>query len=93
MKYGFEGNAMPTIYIPSFDSGKRTIMEIFPRWNCFRDRSNAHAIFIDGNHFHDGQIFKSPEAVSRYWQKMPVPDSERFTVSELVEAWDACKKV
>ena len=56
MKYGFEGNAMPTIYIPSFDSGKRTIVEISPRWNCFLDRSNAHAIFIDGNHFHDGLL-------------------------------------
>lgn len=84
---------MPTIYIPSFDSGKRTIMEISPRWNCFRDRSNTHAIFIDGNHFHDGQIVKSPEAVSRYWQKMPVLDSERFTVSELVEAWKECNRV
>ena len=36
--------------------------------------------FVDGYHFHDRQMFKSP-------------DSERFTVSELVEAWDACKKV
>ena len=84
---------MPIVYIPVYENGTRTMWEIVPRWNCFRDRSNAHAIFIDGYHFHDDQIFKSPEAVSRYWQKMPVPDSERFTVSELVEAWDACKKV
>ena len=83
---------MPTIYIPSYEHGRREILEIVPRWNCFQDRSNPHAIFIDGGHYHENQMFRSREAVSRYWAKMPVPAADRFTVAELVEAWEGVYK-
>lgn len=82
---------MPTIYIPSYEYGRREILEITPRWNCFADASNPHAIFIDGYHFHEYQMFRSREAVSRYWSKMVVPASDRFTVAELVKSWKECK--
>lgn len=83
---------MPVIYIPSFENGRREILEIRPRWNCFRDCSCPHAVFIDGGHYHETQMFRSREAVSRYWEKLPVPAAERFTVAELVEAWESMKK-
>ena len=83
---------MPTIYIPSYEHGRREILEIVPRWNCFQDRSNPHAIFIDGGHYQENQMFRSREAVSRYWSKLPVSAADRFTVAELVEAWEGVKK-
>lgn len=83
---------MPVIYIPVYEHGRRTVWKIVPRWNCFADRSNPHAVFIDGYHFHENQMFRSREAVSRHWAKMPVPAADRFTVAELVEAWEGVKK-
>lgn len=76
-----------TIYVPNYNYGRREIMEISPRWRCFADRSNAHAVFIDGYHFHDGQMFRTPEAVWRYWQKMPAHAGDRYTVPEILAAW------
>lgn len=83
---------MPTIYIPIYENGERKILEITPRWNCFIDRSNHHAIFIDGGHYHESQLFRSREAVTRYYSKMPVPAVDYFTVAELVKAWEEVQK-
>lgn len=83
---------MPTIYIPAFNNGQREIWEVVPHWNCFADASNPHAIFIDGYHFHDYQMFRSREAARRDWEKLYVPAADRFTVMELVQAWKEAHK-
>lgn len=75
-------------YIPSLDGGHREILNVTPRWKCFSDPSNSRAIFIDGQRYHQDQLFRTPEAVRRYFSKMSVPASDRYTVAEVIAAWE-----
>ena len=88
-----------TLFAPAYDHGehKTVIIEHAEQLRPIGTRGSycryIPGVGFIGQIFHAETLFYTAEAVSRYWQKMPVPASERFTVAELVEAWDACKKV
>lgn len=68
------------VYIPGYDNGWDVMtVKVKSAWTC-----GSRSILINGEFYWNDQLFKSSDAAWKWIGKIHVPDSDRYTIEELL---------